>query len=798
MNLQLIKKYLDSQKSKTVEKYDFEKTTVTYSSNIKQNREIKSISGDEEIVRAYILAKLTNELGYNAEDLEIEREYNVKIGRDSKKPRVDLIVKHKWKENEIFLFVELKAPDKYENDKEYIEWQLFGLAQAESKNSKIQYLAYYTTIEEDGILRDNCIIIDYTKYATYESWEKDGFPSFGDEIPAHYDQPKKKPYIKWGEKDLIKTIQRDELTSLKTNLHNVLWWGGGTTDSEIFYALVNIILAKIHDEYTTDEGEEYRFQIFTYGDKIEDGEVLLSRISELYKEALEKRLNITGNELDDMRLINRKKFPLNKLLYTVGELEKYSFTEGKDTIKNIDLLGEFFEGIIRDGFKQDKGQFFTPSNIIKFIFYWLQYDRLAVDLINTEKRLPYLIDPSSGSGTFLIESMKLLTHEIKTRKQSSLKKNTDTQLFLNNNFPSFKENHWAEEYIYGVEINPDLGTSIKVNMILHGDGNSNIFVQDGLSVFSDYQKLSGVNHLQGSDIDEAYNGNKVNGKFDIILSNPPFSVSLDTQTQRDIQKNFLFGEKKNSENLFIERYYQLLRPGGRMGIVLPESVFDTSENKYIRLFIYKYFNVKAVVSLPQLTFEPYTSTKTSVLFAQKKTSKEITAWNAAWEKHSKAYSILRTSIADYIKYFVKGEKLNKNWADYVVTEIESDDQDTIRKKILHFLKDYREEGDEKLEIKALLEKYTDEIEELSSTDKDLVGSLVTAYRENVWWTFGEVARELSYPIFMAEVEQVGYKRTKRGEKPAPNELYRTDDAGDIIVDDWVEETALDYLRKVEW
>lgn len=95
MNIQLIKKYLDSQKSKTVEKYDFDKATITYSSGIKQNREIKSISGDEEIVRAYILAKLTNELGYNAEDLEIEREYSVKIGRDNKKPRIDLIVKNK-------------------------------------------------------------------------------------------------------------------------------------------------------------------------------------------------------------------------------------------------------------------------------------------------------------------------------------------------------------------------------------------------------------------------------------------------------------------------------------------------------------------------------------------------------------------------------------------------------------------------------------------------------------------------------------------------------------------------------
>jgi len=78
----------------------------------------------------------------------------------------------------------------------------------------------------------------------------------------------------------------------------------------------------------------------------------------------------------------------------------------------------------------------------------------------------------------------------------------------------------------------------------------------------------------------------------------------------------------------------LLRPNGRLGVVLPESVFDTIENKYMRLFIYKYFKVKAVISLPQLTFEPFTSTKTSLLFAQKKTKKEIKKWDSLWSEYS--------------------------------------------------------------------------------------------------------------------------------------------------------------------
>ena len=86
--------------------------------------------------------------------------------------------------------------------------------------------------------------------------------------------------------------------------------------------------------------------------------------------------------------------------------------------------------------------------------------------------------------------------------------------------------------------------------------------------------------------------NEYVGDFDLILTNPPFSVDLDNDTKKEVKNSFVFGDKKNSENLFIERYYQLLREKGRMAVVLPESVYDTSENKYIRLFLYKYFKYR--------------------------------------------------------------------------------------------------------------------------------------------------------------------------------------------------------------
>ena len=111
------------------------------------------------------------------------------------------------------------------------------------------------------------------------------------------------------------------------------------------------------------------------------------------------------------------------------------------------------------------------------------------------------------------------------------------------------------------------------------------------------------------------------------------------------------------------------------------------------------------------------------------------------------------------------------------------------------LKDYIEKDDKKLSSKELIEKYYDELKELCIYDndtKDVFGFV------NTWWVFSKIAKELDYKIFMSEVENIGYKRTKRGEKPMPNELYRVNNKGEILVDDGVKESALDHLREVQW
>lgn len=792
MDYSIIKKYLNNQKTKVVELYDFEKRKVRYSEKIK-GWKIDKFRGDEEIVRAFVLAKLVNELGYKPENIELEKQYD--IGRPKvNKPRIDIIVRDD--KGDAFLYIELKSPQDYEKDKdEVIEKQLFNLAsQEKGQGNNVKYLVLYTFELIEKEIRDKCILIDYEKFTSFDSWKD--IRDFADAIPERYGKAQKEPFIKGGKKDLEINFSHEQLDSLRKNLHNVLWGGGGTDDNDVFSSLVNIILAKIQDESEKKKGEKYDFQIFSFkdGESFETNEQLFERINKLYRRALKQRLNLVDeNKLKKSFVIDENKFSLNKLKYTVAELERLSFVDGKNSFDGKDILGDFFEGIIRTGFKQSKGQFFTHINIVKFLLWGLQLDKLAIERVNKDLEIPYLIDPSAGSGTFLIEYMKFITENLKRRFKDKLDETRDVEDNFHQWFmPDHRENKWASKFIYGSEINFNLGTATKVNMILHGDGSTNVFVKDGLLPFKFYNKETAPNALKTSETDKVYFDKEVNNQFDVIITNPPFSVDLDNETKKNVKKEFLFGSKKNSENLFIERYYQLLKPKGRFGIVLPESVFDTTENKYVRLFIYKYFNVKAVVSLPQVTFEPFTSTKTSLLFAQKKTKAEIEEWNKIWTKYSNEWSTLKTRCENLVKVYLQDKDRKKLPSIKDLTEKEE-------KEILaRMLKDYFEEDDKKLSSKELVEKYQDALIgkgglcKYDNDTKDIFGFV------NTWWVFGEVAKELNYKIFMAEVENVGYKRTKRGEKPMPNELYRLNDNGEVLVDDGIQETALDFLRDIKW
>jgi type I restriction enzyme M protein len=759
---ELVEKQLQEETNSMVT-VNLENAEVKYFDRITKYEDPKVIRGDEEIVRAYLINNLINKLDYQPNKIEIETRYE--IGRPKvAKAEIDVIVRDK--NGNAFFFIECKAPDKFISDKKYIEGQLFKLAPNEKG---VKYLVYYTIDVLDGKLVDKAIIIDYRRYKDFHDWQNDGEQSISDEIQSGYGIPRKQPYVK-GKKELSKDLNPNVIRQLAGNLHNYLWGGGSTSDTEIFNSLVNIILAKIYDEDVRRDGEEYHFQVKSYvkdnGEVItEEPEKLFNRINQLYRDALRLKLNIEDKrKLEKIYIVNEEKFPINKLIYAVQQLESISFIEGRSQIDGKDILGEFFEIITREGFKQTKGQFFTPTNIVRFLLYALQLDKQSIELLNNKLCLPYIIDPSCGSGTFLIEAMKLITKEVKRKQCDKIDSSKQVQRTLQRFFyPDLDENQWARDFLYGADMNFDLGTAAKVNMILHGDGSVNLFVQDGLLPFTMYKKTAGgSNVLIVQELEAVYGNKPENGQFDIVISNPPFSVDLDNVTKQKIATSFLFHNKKNSENMFIERYYQLLKENGRLGIVLPESVFDTTENKYIRLFLFKYFKIKAVVSLPQLSFEPYTSTKTSLLFAQKKTKKEIKDWIEKWEVYGREWAELKTRVENYIKMLIEGKE-QKSYPS-----IKDHKEPQMKKNILRFLKNFIVPDDEKCTAKELLEKYTDEIREVAKYDNDTKD--VFGYY-NTWWVFGEVSKHFDYPIFMAEAENVGYKRTKRGEKPMPNDLF---------------------------
>jgi len=771
-----ILKKLSSQKNKVVS-INTDKKTIQYSNKITKPN-IEKIRIDttnpnkisEELVRAYLVDKLVNELGYNEESIELEKFYTrASIGREKQKnkddsARIDIIVKDK--QNNPFLYIELKSPEEFEKGERDIQGQLFELSDLEEKqhNTKVKYLVYYSLDISDEP-SDRLYLIEKDEYHNYDEWLEVKDTTYGLVIPYNYGKPKLKIRIKDEQDSNLLSISESKMSEIRKNIHNVLW-SNGVEDNVAYIFLVKYLLTKIYDEDETEEGEKYQCQIF---DKDYENETkFFDRINDTYKNALRLKLNYTNEDLENVgAILNTEDISVQSLYFLVKELQDYSFSKSIKTQKK-DILGHFFEETNREKFKQSKGQFFTTTNVVDFLIYALSIDQLAIEKFEKDYTLPYIIDPSTGSGTFLIEAMKIITKEF---KKHNFKLNNTKRSKLKKLFPEEKPNDWAEEYIYGIDNSYSLTVSTKVNMILHGDGSSSTFKDDGLANFQKYSKYKNKKLSIFTPSHQIYKKSKahitVNEQFDVIISNPPFSVKIN-ESKEEINKYFLFGDKKNSENLFLERYYQLLKENGRLGVVLPESVFDTTENKYIRLFLFKYFKIKAVISLPQLTFEPFTSTKTSILIAQKKTLNEVKYWDKQWDKHANKWSWLKTRMKNYLLHFISDE-FNNRWAPDIKSDIESKNYENIKENIYYFLKDYISDDDKKLSPKELLEKYHQEILELFKIEKDteVFGHC------NAWWVFGEVAKDTNtnYDIFMAHAENIGYKRTTTSEKLMPNDLY---------------------------
>lgn len=754
----------DGQKKKY---FLIKEDTVEYLAQSKADQ----IADPEEQVRVGLFYDLIEKYGYrNSKDI-IDIEIYRKIGHPHKKSdtKADIIV---YQDGNPFMMFELKSRGDYEKYfDESIKTQLFERAATEDKaKGHLKYLVYYTRWYEDKELKEKFITIDYEKYKSFEDWDEAQRPNLR-LIPPKYGIIDKPPrFVKGSKVDLRQDVYKDELDRIARELHNILW-GGGKYQNELFFNLIGLFLVKIYDEKETEKGKPYNFQIFYEGNNPEKPEKVYDRMNELYKKALKDYLKYSKEEVKKVKDIV---FDAPKVKYVVESLQDISFTVNK-----YDVLGDFFEKIVRGELKQTKGQYLTHTNIVDFIVRALEIENLSIELINTEKRLPYIIDPACGSGTFLIQAMKLITHYC-IENPEKIRKSDAVQEKFSYLFPKSRLNRWAEDFIYGLEINGDLAMAAKVNMVGHGDGSAHIEAKDGLLDLNEY----GDARLKVKINSKVY-PKPVNEQFDIIISNPPFSITVDRDTAKKFPDIFIQGEKiahslkKDSkkqeidtENLFIERWYQFLKPKGRLGVVLPESIFDTTTNREIRLFLYKHFYIKAVVSLPHLAFAPYTMTKTSLLFAQKKTVEETKKWDELWKKYEAEYKDLKS----HLKRLLDAKKKHK----------EDEKKKTELIPILKtLLRDNFNPVDESLSINELIDKYEEEVKQA-----DLE-----------WWVFGKVASTegQNYPIFMAHAEEIGYKRGLRGEEQRENQLFqamaKSESEHTVIINTSNPLKILDYLRK---
>ncbi|MEH1915311.1 type I restriction enzyme HsdR N-terminal domain-containing protein [Nostoc sp.] len=356
-----------------------------------------SENGAEELVRAYLLVRLTKELGYPLDkSITLEKPYS--IGHQSRKAAyLDICVGDRRDpiQEKSFMLVECKSPEKYEQEyTDAIKNQLFLLAPQEqiSNNRPVRYLGYYTIRWVNGEIREEVELIDFEQYQNWDAWDTASQPPASRFIPASYGIAFTSVYVnkpfdqlQLGESLLDDTKYRDFFQRLQKDLHNKLW-GGSTEYNYVFKNLSRLLLAKIYDEFTTPDSNTdpprytYRFQVYQKNDpntqkKVnESPQEIFERINQLVKDSAE----LIGYSEEEKRNygIEVDYVDANKVAYVVNQLE------GISVVNNIhartgDILGDFFEGIISEGFKQDRGTFFTHKNIVYFVLYGLCLDDLV-------------------------------------------------------------------------------------------------------------------------------------------------------------------------------------------------------------------------------------------------------------------------------------------------------------------------------------------------------------------------------------------------------------------------------------
>lgn len=578
------------------------------------------------------------EKGYRPEHIELEPRWS--LGHGGKSGKADICVKNK-DGSPYLCIIECKTADsEYKKEKQNMiadGGQLFSYWQqvratkwlvlyaSDFFNNKISYTTATVNCSDDAnfmeLAKDDKSLKLYKDAKTveelFEVWKETYEQKFlgdliFDEETVAYDigvLPLKK-------KRLIDFSRDDKIVN---QFEEILRHNNVSDKENAFNRLIALFIAKLYDEKTKSDENIVDFQYKSGTDTYQKMQDRLQHLHHLgmkmfmkeevfyvaddyiknvmknaigeNREQLENELNetitklkfYTNNDFAFKDVHNKALFYQNgKILVEMVELfQQYRIIDSNE----LQLLGDMFEQLLNKGFKQNEGQFFTPVPITSFIWKCLPLESIVQNNEKNEVKYPKIIDYACGAGHFLTEGFREINSVIK-------------KLGLQ------EEKGWERDCIYGIEKDYRLARVSKISLFMHGADEGNIIFGDGLD-----------NHNRENVIK--------NGEFDILVANPPYSVSafknhLELKNNKLELFDYISKDGKEIETLFVERIAQLLKPNGIAAVVLPSSILSNSSSSYIkaREVLLKNFELKSIVQFGSKTFGA-TGTNTVVLYLKK-------------------------------------------------------------------------------------------------------------------------------------------------------------------------------------
>ena len=538
---------------------------ITYS----VNREFEDDWTDpEEWVRAVTVAWLIIEKWYPANRMRLE----VSVPRRTPNDRADVLVYRDDACREPYLVVENKHARVSGAERRQAIEQLFGNA-----NSMSVPLALYDDSSES-------ILFDREHHPpTERELNRLGIRNA---LPEQYGDIPEFALIAGSDND-IKPAATTVLESKTRRDHSAIWSGGKRDPMKSFDEWSKLLFAKVVDERTTPDGKPRRFQVGAN----ETVASVANRIHALFDEAsrTDPTIFTTESSID---------LPDNKIAEVVRILQELSYTR-----TDIDSIGKAFEQFFGSVFRGGLGQYFTMRQLARF----------TVGMLDV-KHTDYVIDPTAGSGGFLLDVLLQCWHNV---DRSFRGQPADQVQRLKFDF--------AASHVYGIELHDVVARICKINLLLHHDGHTNI-------------------EANRSCLDTVFSNSRLNPpkeQFTLVVGNPPFGTDVEEGNQDQLGQNSLAnfqvaaGRRKiDSEQVILERCIELLAPDGRLALVLPDGLLNNqgegSNCPQARRFVAKAGRIEAIVSLPDHAFRKAgAQNKTSILFFRKFTHQEKRAFDRA-------------------------------------------------------------------------------------------------------------------------------------------------------------------------